>query len=412
LHIIHTSDWHLGQHFFGKSRANEQQAFLDWLIEQIQVHQVSALIVAGDIFDTGSPPSYAREMFNRFIVAMHQTQCQLVILGGNHDSVAMLNESKALVLPLGTHIVAQVEHAADQVIRLKDQQTNNTAALLCAVPFIRPRDVIKSQAGQSADEKKQSLQTTIAEHYQRLFQQAIQIKQDEGLNVPIIGTGHLTTVGASISDSVRDIYIGTLEAFPSNAFPNFDYLALGHIHRPQTIGQEYMRYCGSPIPLSFDEAKQTKQIVLVEFEGEKRRQITPLDVPNFQPLHIIKGDLDQIQEQFENLDTQTSDDFPTIWLEVQVDTDDYLNDLQTRINDMADTLPVEILKISRVRKQKQQTELDSKETLAELAIEDVFQRRLGEETWEGEEKQQQIQRLSNLFKKTLTDIQNEHSCES
>lgn len=94
MRLIHTSDWHLGQYFFTKSRAAEHQAFLNWLIEQIEQQQVDALIVAGDLFDTGSPPSYARELYNRFVVELQRTGCQLVVLGGNHDSVATLNESR------------------------------------------------------------------------------------------------------------------------------------------------------------------------------------------------------------------------------------------------------------------------------------------------------------------------------
>lgn len=81
MRIIHTSDWHLGQHFFTKSQAAEHQAFLHWLIKQIEENQVDALIVAGDIFDTGSPPSYARELYNCFVVELQPTGCQLVVLG-------------------------------------------------------------------------------------------------------------------------------------------------------------------------------------------------------------------------------------------------------------------------------------------------------------------------------------------
>lgn len=75
MRILHTSDWHLGQNFYSKSRAAEHQAFLDWLLETAQSHQVDAIIVAGDIFDTGSPPSYAREIYNRFVVNLQQTGC-------------------------------------------------------------------------------------------------------------------------------------------------------------------------------------------------------------------------------------------------------------------------------------------------------------------------------------------------
>ena len=100
MRIIHTSDWHLGQHFYGKSRAREHQHFLNWLVEQSQSQQIDAIVVAGDIFDTGTPPSYAREMYFDFIAKLHQVQCQLVVLAGNHDSVAMLSESQNLLQQL------------------------------------------------------------------------------------------------------------------------------------------------------------------------------------------------------------------------------------------------------------------------------------------------------------------------
>ncbi|PLM42691.1 exonuclease subunit SbcD, partial [Klebsiella michiganensis] len=106
MRILHTSDWHLGQNFYSKSRAAEHQAFLDWLLASAQEHDVDAIIVAGDIFDTGSPPSYARELYNRFVVQLQQTRCRLVVLAGNHDSVATLNESRDILAFLNTTVVA------------------------------------------------------------------------------------------------------------------------------------------------------------------------------------------------------------------------------------------------------------------------------------------------------------------
>ncbi|MDU3048514.1 MAG: exonuclease subunit SbcD [Escherichia coli] len=102
MRILHTSDWHLGQNFYSKSREAEHQAFLDWLLETAQTHQVDAIIVAGDVFDTGSPPSYARTLYNRFVVNLQQTGCHLVVLAGNHDSVATLNESRDIMAFLNT----------------------------------------------------------------------------------------------------------------------------------------------------------------------------------------------------------------------------------------------------------------------------------------------------------------------
>lgn len=133
MRIIHTSDWHLGQYFFTKSRAAEHQAFLHWLIEQIKEHQVDALIVAGDIFDTGAPPSYARELYNRFIVELQPTACQLVVLGGNHDSVATLNESRDLLSYLNTSVISCASRdLKQQVIILKIDSSNPQR---CYAPF-------------------------------------------------------------------------------------------------------------------------------------------------------------------------------------------------------------------------------------------------------------------------------------
>lgn len=136
---------------------------------------------------------------------------------------------------------------------------NKPGAIVCAVPFLRPRDILESQAGQSEAEKQLALLTAIQTHYQSLYDRAVAKRSELGAEVPIIMTGHLTTVGAKTSESVRDIYIGTLDAFPAGAFPPADYIALGHIHRAQSIGDSgTIRYSGSPVPLSFDESGQEK----------------------------------------------------------------------------------------------------------------------------------------------------------
>jgi len=111
-----------------------------------------------------------------------------------------------------------------------------------------------------------------------------------GLPLPVIATGHLTTVGASASDSVREIYVGALEAFPTSAFPPADYIALGHIHRPQKVGGlEHIRYSGSPLPLSFDEARQTKEVLLAEFTPQGLQRVLPLEVPRFRHLQSLSA---------------------------------------------------------------------------------------------------------------------------
>lgn len=401
LRILHTSDWHLGQHFMGKTRQAEHQAFCGWLLEQVRSQAVDVLLIAGDVFDTGSPPSYAREQYYRLVVQLREAGCALVVLGGNHDSPAMLGESRSLLAQLGARVVpgAGVE-PAEQVLLLNGRD-GQPGAMLCAIPFIRPRDVLASQAGQSAQDKQQSLQQAIAEHYRALYELAVARRAELGQALPIIATGHLTTVGASASESVREIYVGSLEAFPTSAFPPADYIALGHIHRPQKVGGlEHIRYSGSPIALSFDEARQQKEVLLLAFEGSALQSITPLPVPVFQPMASLRGSLKELAAAIAEQAAHGTPEKP-VWLEVQVSTDDYLSDLQGRINTLCEGLPVEVLRIRRERGNSAASlASDVRETLDELSVEDVFARRLQQETLD----EQEAERLHNLYRQVLEDL--------
>ncbi|KJV34372.1 exonuclease SbcD [Aquitalea magnusonii] len=376
MRILHTSDWHLGQHFMGRSRQAEHQALIDWLLQQVQQQAVDAVLLAGDIFDTGAPPSYARELYNQLVVRLHDAHCRLILLGGNHDSVATLEESRPLLAYLGCTVIPAVqEDLSRQLITLHDA-AGNPAALLCAVPFIRARDVLQSQAGQSAEEKQLGLQQAIAAHYQSLYQLAREHCEALGLQLPILASGHLTTVGASSSESVRDIYVGALDAFPTNAFPPFDYIALGHIHRPQLVGgHAHIRYSGSPLPLSFDELGQDKQMLLIETGVRAELNISALPVPCFQPLASLRGTLVQLQQAIPQALAGLAAG-QHLWLEITVEGDDYLSDLQGRIQAMLDGQPAELLRLRRARSQQAVSMQSERSTLDELSPQEVFERRL------------------------------------
>ena len=386
MRILHTSDWHLGQHFMGKSRQAEHQALIDWLLVQVHAHAVDAVLIAGDIFDTGAPPSYARELYSDLVVKLHRAGVALLLLGGNHDSVATLGESRAMLACLSTTVVAAVEGAADQVVVLP-LRSGEPGCVVCAVPFIRPRDVLQSQAGQSAQDKQQAMQAAIAAHYQTVSEagraRQAELLNTQGRTVPLIAAGHLTTVGASSNESVREISVGSLEAFPTAAFPPVDYIALGHIHKPQTVGGlDHIRYCGSPIPLGFDEARQQKEVLLVDLGAGGLEAVTPLPVPRFQSLISVSGNLLELAEAIQAAALEGSAE-QSVWLEVTVAEDDYLSDLPARISEMTQGLPVEVL---RVRRQRASTAAalagQPLETLDELSPAEVFARRLAQEDLE------------------------------
>ncbi len=426
MRIIHTSDWHLGQYFYGKSRVNEHQQFLNWLLAQVKDHDIDVIIVAGDIFDTATPPSYARQMYFNFISAMQTLDCQLIVLAGNHDSVSMLAESKELLGALNTRVIASVtdtsieSNLTEQVFAIKNKQ-GKPQAVICAVPFIRPRDVIKSKAGESATDKSKSLQQAIVSHYEKLFEQAGKLVKESKVEMPIIATGHLTALGVTTSDSVRDIYIGTLEALPSNAFPLADYIALGHIHRSQKVGKtEHIRYCGSPIALSFDEAKQNKRVLMADFERGKLATVTDLIVPCFQPLAMVKTTMENLSQDVEELVSvlNKNSDEMNIWLDIELSNTGLLNDIQPKIMALVKSFPVEVLLVRRekqVRKRLMMENHQDQSTLNELTLDEVFASRLNQETWLDHEESDDDKQVSSdslarktqlqtLFKQTVEQV--------
>ena len=394
----------LGNPFLPKAEKNEHTAFIRWLLDLVKKEQIDAIIIAGDVFDSGTPPSYARQLYNQFVVDLNQLECTLVVLGGNHDSVSTLNESKQLLSCLNTYVIANTSDDLDsQIIELR--KGDEVGALLCAVPFVRARDVLQSSAGLSGNEKQKQLGDAIKAHYHALYQKALRIKKERALKVPVLTSGHLTAMGVTKTDSERDIYIGTLDGFAADGFPPADYIALGHIHRPQLVAKtEHIRYCGSPIPLSFDELKSDKQVVVVEFDKEKLVGITPISVPVFQQMRVLKGDLSQIEQQLEEFRDLAGDE--TVWLAVEVRVQDFLSDLQQRVQTLTEDLNVEVLQLRRARTAQQQNlQQEMMETLSELTPFEVFDKRVEREVFEGEAQKQRLERLRSRFGEIVAQVE-------
>ncbi|MCW8995594.1 MAG: exonuclease subunit SbcD [Psychromonas sp.] len=401
MKILHTSDWHLGQYFMMKTREAEHAAFLEWLIDTIKKQKIDALIVAGDIFDSSAPPSYARKLYSDFIVKLQASDCQqLIIVSGNHDSVAVLNESKNLLSALNVSVLAGLsDDLSEHLITLKNSQQQE-AAIICALPFLRAGDVMRSVSGLSAEKKQLNLQQGIENTYQTIYQLAQDKCADRKL--PIIATGHLTTVGCSVCESERDIYIGTLTAFPSSLFPAFDYIALGHLHRAQKVQKcDHIRYSGSPIPLSFDEAKHGKQVMVVEFTDQDDLEVNALNVPNFQQLQVISGDLESVCKQLDVLKKENQQ--KSIWVEIKLKQAFYVSDVQAQLNNQLEDSPIEILKIStpQINENSQWQETQVK-TLDALTPSELFQHRLQCE--DNLSEQQQVE-LCALFAQVCAELE-------
>lgn len=296
MRVIHTADWHLGQRFNGgHERTEEHRHFLGWLVETIRAQRVEVLIVAGDIFDTGSPSNAALELYYSFLLQMQATGCRdIVVVGGNHDSPATLNAPARLLRHLRVHVVGCVPDCFEDQVIVLDNADGKPGLVVCAIPFLRDRDVRLSVPGEVAEERETRIRQGIADHYARAADIEM-VWQLKAAGVPVLATGHLYAAGAAPSDSERTIHVGNLGQVTADHFPTvFDYVALGHLHRPQRVGgREHIRYSGSPIPLSFSEIDHPKEVLLLEFAPQSLA-IEALPVPGARRLVRFHGPLDEV----------------------------------------------------------------------------------------------------------------------
>ena len=274
LTILHTSDWHLGRRLYGRLRYEEFESFLHWLQDTISAQKVDILIVAGDIFDTMTPSNKAQALYYEFLGRVSRSCCQhVVIVAGNHDSPTFLDAPSNVLKFLNVHVIGTACDDLDDEVLVLGDDNNNPHCIIAAVPYLRDRDVRSSSAGESADSKDANVIAGICEHYDNVAdiaktKQADLIRMHQRY-IPIIATGHLFASGGKTTedDGVRELYVGSLGKISADMFNDgFDYVALGHLHVPQRVGgRESIRYSGSPIAMGFGEAKQQKQVLLVQF---------------------------------------------------------------------------------------------------------------------------------------------------
>lgn len=417
MKFLHTSDWHLGRTLYGRKRYEEFIAFLDWLTDFIEDKQIDALLIAGDIFDTGTPSNKAQELYYRFLCTIGQSKtCQhVVIIAGNHDSPSFLDAPKALLKTLHVHVVGtKQEHPEDEVITLCDPHTGIEKAIICAIPYLRDRDIRLTESGESIEDKHHKLIVGIKEHYETVAQIAEQKRiLATSHNIPIIAMGHLFTAGGTTidGDGVRELYVGSLVHVQANTFPTcIDYLALGHLHVPQKVGgMEHLRYSGSPIPMGFGEAGQQKSVVVVTFSEEKAptspATIELHNIPTFQRLERINGTIEEIITAIDGL----KNCLESIWIEVEYTGSAYISGLREQIEATTENSQLEIRRIkNRQVQNKIMGNIHQQETLDELSVYDVFERCLSSCAVKETEQEE----LKMSYQEIIRDMQEDDSNRS
>lgn len=376
MKLLHTSDWHIGRTLFGRKRYEEFEAFLTWLTDTIQQNAIDALLVAGDVFDTSAPSNRAQELYYRFLCRVAASSCRhVIIIAGNHDSPSFLNAPKELLKALDVHVIGSIteESPQDEVLVLRNEQ-DDPELIVCAVPYLRDRDIRVVEVGESVEDKERKLIEGIRKHYAAVATLAEQKRKELGVDIPIVAMGHLFTAGGQTvdGDGVRELYVGSLAHVTAGLFPaSFEYLALGHLHVPQKVNSsETIRYSGSPLPMGFGEARQQKSVCQVEFNNSAA-SVQLIDVPVFQKLERVKGDWDGISSRILELSVSDSQG----WLEVICEGDEVIGDLRDRLESAISRTQMEILRIKNNRIiDRVLGQIHEEETLDDLNVSDVFER--------------------------------------
>jgi exonuclease SbcD len=290
MRILHTADCHLGQLFYEYDRTYEHQQFLNWLINIINEQKIEILLISGDVFDISNTSAATVKMFYSFLnqAVKVNPNLQVIITAGNHDSASRLESPTPLLESTNIHIVGLIQKDKNGMIDyekltipLKNKE-DNVKALCLAVPFLRMGDypiVVESENPYAEG---------VAVLYKEAYDYALTKKQAGQV---VLAMGHLHTQQAVLSDmdkQERQI-MGGVECISAAAFhADIGYVALGHIHKAQRIGgKEHIRYCGSPLPMSFSERNYKHQVVVFEVENDGVKGIRSVEIPVIVPVQCV-----------------------------------------------------------------------------------------------------------------------------
>jgi exonuclease SbcD len=298
VRILHTSYWHLGHTLKDVTREHEHAAFLAWLVETCVREEPDAVVITGDVFDSGTPPASAERMWFEWLAAVRRARpdMDVVVIAGNHDSPARLGAASAVLRELGVHVVGGLPRDADGAIDVGRVviRVAGGAALVAAVPFLRPGDYHALPCGSAG--VPVDVEDPLAAVYGEVIAAARAMRTPEQA---LIVLGHLYVAGAAVSSlSERRIAIGGVEAASARLFPeDVDYVALGHMHRAQRVGRDTVRYAGAPIPLALDESGYAHQVVIVDFASGRVAGIRAVRVPKLVDVMHVEGELGSVVAQ-------------------------------------------------------------------------------------------------------------------
>ncbi|MGB6151487.1 MAG: exonuclease subunit SbcD [Pricia sp.] len=399
MKIIHTADWHIGKKLHKHDLIADFDGFVDWLAEKIIFLKVDLLLVSGDIFDLANPSSEARSQYYRALLKLRNLDCKIILTGGNHDSPTMLNAPKAILSELDISVIGGMPDSVEDVLIPIRDASGEIVLVVAAIPFLRDADLRTAYAGDTYEDRLAATRTGI----ETLFRKAAEQCAEKYPNVPAIAMGHLFAAGMETSESERDIQIGNQAAFDAHRFADgFDYVALGHIHKPQRVNAKVPAYySGSPIALSFSEQSDEKRILFLDTETSFIPE--SISIPAFRKLLKIRGNLDALDTKLKALSPH--DSLPTL-IELELREDVYDAEKMLRLDSLVsnfDTLGYEIVKhrtqFSNARKSLGQ-QYENNEKLEDVRPKDVFLKKITDHEYQTGMRQE----LLAAFEEILSEV--------
>jgi DNA repair protein SbcD/Mre11 len=285
MRILHTGDWHLGRTLLGADLLDHQAAFTDWLVELVRARRVDLVLIAGDVYDRAIPPIDAVRMLSRTLERLAETTT-VVLTPGNHDSAARLGFG-AGVMDARVRIVAEPAGVGAPVLV---DDTDGPVAVY-GIPYLHP-DMTRYALAAVPDEP-------LARSHHAVVGAAMDRVRTDLAGRPgtrSVVVAHAFVGGSEPSDSEQDIRVGGVDRVPESVFDGIDYVALGHLHGPQRVGEtDRIRYAGSPLAFSFGERTQRKSVTVVDLDatGAVSVELVPTPVPR--RLADVRGTIDAIE---------------------------------------------------------------------------------------------------------------------
>lgn len=301
MKIAHTADWHIGKILYRHDLSEELNMFFDWLIDFIKAEGINVLLVSGDVFDLANPSHKDITLFYNTLLRLSELKIKVIITGGNHDSISLLEAPAGILNLLNIHVIGGArENLEEEIIPCYDQE-GKIACLVLAVPFLRDKDLRVVLTADQLSDKTKFTELAIKLHYDQLIQIA---KAKYGENIPLIAMGHLFIQGALTSDSEREIHVGNLDGLNAEIISDgIDYMALGHIHKPQKVkNKNHVRYSGSPVFLDFSERQYEKSLLVLDIQNKNDIIIKTHKIPCYRLLLRFSGTLESVISQVDALE--------------------------------------------------------------------------------------------------------------